>query len=506
MKKLIPIYALLSAISLIFSASCNDKNSGNDDEPITVSANTLVSNFNLLQDDSIMAMLDSVKFTVDVNRRVIYNADSLPKGTKINRLLASITFAESTSTGEISISGATTMNDTTFTYNSSASDSIDFTGKVYLTVTAADNISSKRYELKVNVHQMEADSLYWNQLARRNLPANSMEVDDQKTVEKGGVFYCLVKSRSSYTLSTTDNPGESAWTVNKVSFRFTPIVSSLCATDDALYILADDRTLYRSADNGATWTSTRRSFNSLIAGYGTQLLAISSQNGVYYHDGYPAIEKVEIDKDFPVDGFSQAGSYSSDWGTSEQIFIIGGIRQDGTPTGHLWGYDGQNWQRLSEKSVPALSGMTLIPYFNYLQEDFEYEKYPVLLAMGGRDINGELSKKVYISYDNGINWRLGDDLLQLPDYISEFYGAQAFVAESTMTVQTRAAGSWTPIESRRLPFWWQIDGMQQTRASQPVTSWECPFIYVFGGYNANGSLQNNIWKGVINRLTFKPII
>ncbi|MEN2528619.1 hypothetical protein, partial [Acinetobacter baumannii] len=78
----------------------------------------------------------------------------------------------------------------------------------------------------------------------------------------------------------------------------------------------------------------------------------------------------EIDPDFPITGMSQACSYSSEWGTSSQIFIIGGIRQNGKPTGHLWGYDGENWQRLSERSVPALSGITLIPYYNHIQEGF----------------------------------------------------------------------------------------------------------------------------------------
>lgn len=503
MRKLIPLYALLTVCSLFFTMSCNDSNGDNDGEPTIISSNTLVSNFNLQEDDSVMAMLDSVKFTVDVNKRVIYNADSLPKGTKITRLLANIAFASSTSTGEIKISGATTMKDTTFTYNSSASDSIDFTGKVYLTVTAADGISMKQYELKVNVHQIESDSLYWNQMARRNLPSSSLEVDDQKTVSQNGVIFCLTKSRSSYTMSSTTNPAENSWEKKSVTFKFIPIVNSLCATDDALYILGNDNMLYKSTDGGLNWKETGKLFNTLIAGYGNRVLAISSQNGKYYHDSYPASTKQEIDPDFPITGMSQACSYSSEWGTSSQIFIIGGIRQNGKPTGHLWGYDGENWQRLSERSVPALSGITLIPYYNHIQEGFTYKKYPVLLAIGGKDTEGKLSKTVYISYNNGIVWKKGDNLLQLPEYMSEFYGAQAFVVNTTMTRSN--PDNWETIASRPLPVWLTIDNIA-TRASKPVTSWECPYIYVFGGYNRDGSLQNNVWKGVLNRLSFKPIL
>ena len=111
-----------------------------------------------------MTLLDSIPFTIDVNRRLIYNPDSLPKGTDITRLVASISLASSTSVGEISISGATTMKDTTYTYNASATDSIDFTGRVTLTVKAADGISTKQYLLQVNVHNLESDSLYWNKM------------------------------------------------------------------------------------------------------------------------------------------------------------------------------------------------------------------------------------------------------------------------------------------------------------------------------------------------------
>ena len=133
MRKLIPIYAILTALTLIVSASCNSSGNG-DNEPTVVSANTLVSNFRLQKNDSVMTLLDSIPFTIDVNRRLIYNPDSLPKGTDITRLVASISLASSTSVGEISISGATTMKDTTYTYNASATDSIDFTGRVTLTV------------------------------------------------------------------------------------------------------------------------------------------------------------------------------------------------------------------------------------------------------------------------------------------------------------------------------------------------------------------------------------
>jgi hypothetical protein len=42
--------------------------------------------------------------------------------------------------------------------------------------------------------------------------------------------------------------------------------------------------------------------------------------------------------------------------------------------------------------------------------------------------------------------------------------------------------------------------------TQAVTEWECPYIYLFGGEDTAGNTFNTIWRGVINRYTFKPIV
>ncbi|MDE6288980.1 MAG: hypothetical protein K2M00_09380, partial [Muribaculaceae bacterium] len=43
------------------------------------------------------------------------------------------------------------------------------------------------------------------------------------------------------------------------------------------------------------------------------------------------------------------------------------------------------------------------------------------------------------------------------------------------------------------------------KISKPSETWECPYIYLFGGINAEGNTSNNVWRGVINRLKFKPV-
>ena len=35
--------------------------------------------------------------------------------------------------------------------------------------------------------------------------------------------------------------------------------------------------------------------------------------------------------------------------------------------------------------------------------------------------------------------------------------------------------------------------------------WDCPFIYLFGGYNEQGTLLPNVWRGVYIRMTNTPV-
>ena len=74
--------------------------------------------------------------------------------------------------------------------------------------------------------------------------------------------------------------------------------------------------------------------------------------------------------------------------------------------------------------------------------------------------------------------------LQQPDYMPSFYCAQAFVQTEKVSGAVQLAPS---------------------TITKPITEWECPYVYIVGGYASGGSVLNNIWKGQLNRLTFKPL-
>ena len=41
--------------------------------------------------------------------------------------------------------------------------------------------------------------------------------------------------------------------------------------------------------------------------------------------------------------------------------------------------------------------------------------------------------------------------------------------------------------------------------AKPITEWEVPYVYIVGGSDAHGMLLNNVWKGTITRLTYRPL-
>ena len=50
-------------------------------------------------------------------------------------------------------------------------------------------------------------------------------------------------------------------------------------------------------------------------------------------------------------------------------------------------------------------------------------------------------------------------------------------------------------------------GVDEHGASSEIVraEWDCPYIYLVGGRDANGRVNNSIWRGAINRLTFVPL-
>lgn len=483
---------LVSAVTV----SCNDDEMDEIASTITtedVSNGTGITAFSLIADDDVLENLDSVFFSIDLKNRVIYNADSLPKGTDITGLLIDVTY-NTYGTLEVVQTGGTVRPDTTFTY--SDEDSIDFTGLVLLKMTAQDG-NEVSYTVKVNVHQMEPDSLYWNEDARQDLPFVEGTLLAQKAVKYDDQAYSLVQSsEGGYALGKISSPYSTNWQRVSLNFGFVPDVSSLTATEDALYMLDENGALYTST-TGETWSECGVTWTTIIGGYSDRVLGLSKSGDTYMHDEYPrrsTFTPTAADDEFPVRESSQMTYESNDWSDIPQALIVGGIDKNGKYKGDSWAYDGTNWAMLNSKVLPYLAGMTVFRYTTYeTLETLETIEHRTWVAIGGRNSRGAVNETVYYSRHQGAYWSEADETMQLPDYVTPTAGAQSLIFYRTIY----SAFTSTSSTSR--------SSGTGVRIAAPITSWECPYVYMFGGVDEDGNVSNNIWRGVLNRLTFKPL-
>lgn len=492
-----PLYLLLTIVvslsSLMSFTSCNKDKDDDDTYSFSTSTQTtLVTGFGLQADADVLANLDSVHFTVDYDKGLIYNADSLPVGTDITGLKVTVDFLNTVSSALFNITGATSQADTTIEYTSSMSQKLDFTGKTVLTVTSSDKSQVKDYEIKVLVHKVNPDLLVWPQEWRRDLPGYDSNVTGHKAVKQGDLYRIMTYNGTVCNLLTASSPNQGTWDQQTLNLPFAPQVSSFTATDDALFILAQDGTLYTSPD-GAAWSTCGVTWHSVLGVYDGRLMGIVAGTDGYYHDEYPHSDGFTaslVEEGFPVSHSSSMIFTDNTWTVSQQAMLVGGYDSKGNLLSDVWGFDGMKWGKINNShshSLPALADATLFSYYTYktLPGVRRYGRQQTWFVMGGRKADGTLNGKIYLSITQGIVWAEADSTITQPSNMPNFYGAQAFVNFETLTA---SGASYLP-----------------RRVQSLVTSWECPFIYLMGGYNDQGALLPYTWRGVYNRMTNYPV-
>lgn len=492
------------ALLLLGSAtSCNEKSKETDEIAVTVST-VAIKSFTLKENSKVLSNLDSVFFSIDLNNGVIFNADSLPLGTDISKLIPVITFMTTVSKADIIVSEEG-KDDKTYNYLENANDSIDFSKNVKLNVTAYDKTTEYSYRLKVNVHKQKPDSLMWDRMAEAKLPSRSGSPVSQSALSfKGNVLSLIKESNGEYTLSSTSDIYKGDWQKEQINLSFSPAINSLTATSDALWILDEDGNLFTSAD-GKDWTATGENWVTLIGPYMNSVLGVKTDGDALRHCHYPADNQIadpEVDPEFPMLGRSALVSVSSEWAEMPTAFFVGGVKPDMNVSNATWAFDGTVWAQIDATPAPALISPSIVNYTNNRRPSDIFHPYyaDAWMLIGGRKLNGSFNTTVYCSYDNGVSWRPGSSLMELPDYIPHIEGADGIVCSSPLTADL--TDYWKSAPSAKAGMWlkpsYTIDGYDIT--------WECPYIYLIGGYDATGSLSDSIWRGVMTRLTFTPLI
>ena len=473
-------FVAASALTLMFG-SCKDSESYYDTSGFT---DALVQSFILSDNDSVADNLGDVFFAINQYGSVlpdneltedhlvgqIFNADSLPVGTKTDKLLAKIT---SNNVERLKLYTATDTTD----YDEL--DTINFSKPVIMEVIAGDGVSKKFYEIKVNVHQLEGDSIHWMTRVDNPLPSINAPITAQRALQQDEQAFWFVEQAGTQLVATSAMNDLNTWETFSLNAGTALRIETVTSYADAFVALSQDgQQLMHSAD-GKQWNEVATNdFVQLIGTYSTTesntLIALCQQAGethfVYSTDLATWTIGAVIPSTFPISGFSNPIQYFG--GTTERLVVAGGVTAQGQMISSFWNYEfaaigdatpEHTWQEFTNE-VDPFQQATLFPYTDIIGAALTTTSDRDLFWMlaGGVNAEGQPIKTVYYTPNKGVG------LFEAP---ASYQAPAAFVA----------------------------------RAASPILVGEDLNFNVLGGNNVAGQFENNIWKARLNKLVFKPI-
>lgn len=357
-------------------------------------------------------------FAIDQVTRLIHNVDSLPVGTNVSRVVAKIT----ADTEVLFIERE--KGDTIWT----KADSLDFRNPVKIKVLAANGEFGRPYTIKINVHQVEPDTMIW-----RNLKTDfaGTSFTRQKAICFNKQIMVFAERDEQVELTTTSINDGAVWT--KPTFLDIPEkadYSSVILWGEKLYIIANGH-LYCSTD-AIQWTKveTAPELKQLVAcvyaptiGELNKIMCITADDTfVESQDGQLWELKGAVPESFPKEGYSFASYPLITNSSIYRTVLIGnkGLESD-TATiawSNITTEDQWNEMKLSyaeEKFLPKMENVSMIRYNNELY------------AFGG--IGTKSGRKlvpfgeIYQSTNNGVNWYPFRKKVVFPKEFVELYNA-----------------------------------------------------------------------------------
>ena len=332
--------------------------------------------------------------SIDQERQRIYNVDSLPVGTDISKMV----FSSINTIGTYSIRSLRTGNDTIFNLN----DSTDFSKPRILTVHATDGVSKRDYQIKINVHQEEGDSMVWHQIGE-STPEIALLENTRSIAVKDQIFLFGEKDGATQTLCVNvddySGNGTPKWYTATASTSIRP--QSVVRFHDQFYgVNAEDR-LFASTD-GTEWTALATDFTAttLVLSSSRQLVAL--KDGQFYSstDGI-AWEMDAADEPAYLPQQIATGTYvTSNIDKNMETWIVVGNN------------DGKNvvWKReidLTHHEVYPWILLPDTPGSSYNVPDYQHvtlTTYDGVTMMAGLTAEGKVAP-LLLSRDNGRTWK-----------------------------------------------------------------------------------------------------
>ena len=359
--------------------------------------------------------------TINQRTGIIENREKLPYGSQLSAVLATIAFDGSLLTYRVDGS-----NGPWTAYNST--DSLDLTSPLELFLVGNDYDSNRKYKLKVNVHDQEGDSLYWNK-CEENVPSltgltdmKAFILDDKLMVIGNNGTDITIAERSGIEANGT-------WKIvndneHPTNLPITADLQTLRQQEGTLYLSTSDGRIFSSSDAN-TWVQVGDTYDAaltLIEKTKDYFYAISASENKLLRSS-DAIDWSHVEKlDTKADSLPthDIRALSAEQANGNTRIVLVGQRDAATEEDKPKYNHGFVWNKMwneSEKEEEAewiffpLSSDNTIPcprlqYFNMLPYDGK------CIAFGGASSDGKHKAldAMYISQDYGITWRPDDEL------------------------------------------------------------------------------------------------
>ena len=387
---------IIFGILLIFLTSCEQSSSTT--VPSSVAKLTA---FSFAKVDSMPGLAAAV-FTVDerLDTGLVWNKDSILYGTRIDHVVPRFSFAATPGFA------ALRFPDTTVALT--GYDTLDFTKTpIYLTIRSADRSTTKVYEIRPTVHQVDPDLFTWTQLTEAVYPEDDSE---QKVVELEDQFVMIASN--GFDQEVYSSPDGAKWTDSGDP-------TGLPAGTRVRQIISDGHTLYYGQGNviytspdGITWNANTVTENvvSMVMYWNEKIWVLTGQDEDYqlsiWEDDELRPSGLKPSSEFPVSDFATVCFKTASG--RQRAMIVGGFAENGRALNTRWNLeysehplpDGKYRMEefsISRPSFKSLTGVTIVEY------DEE------LMMFGGVDDKVQyFGRDIYISDDEGLTWVKAD--------------------------------------------------------------------------------------------------
>lgn len=397
------LYILVSLATITLCA-CKTKSGSNS----STSSVAKLSAFGFAKNDSMPGLAAAV-FTIDerIDTGLVWNKDSILYGTSLERVVPKFTFAATPSAAWINLAD-------TICYLTGY-DTLDFTKlPIYLSVRSYDRTTTKVYEIRPTVHQVDPDLYTWEQLTKSIYGQDDSE---QRALPLNDLFV-LIKS-NGFALHVYQSADGISWTDQgePTGLPAGTKVRQMISDRSHLYYAQDDK-IYTSLD-AVTWTALDAAYPviTMLLYWNDRAWALVENEGyelAYVDADTLALSGLRPNGDFPISEFASVCFQSAS--LRERAMIIGGFAENGKSLNTRWNLEfsahpsPKGTYRMEEFSIdrPAFKSLTGISVIWYNNQ---------LLLFGGVDENmNYYGRDILISTDEGLNWNLADTTKnQLPE-------------------------------------------------------------------------------------------